>query len=170
MHGEQLYQRCVCVWCVCVACIIKYASVVYLVLNVFVVFSHTTTHAIHHLPTTSAQGTAIGQHMLKGEVLWSGSAPELQLKRFRAADLPADPAARFDVLFQERPLWLWDDLEPYVSSMAVCRGGSLCTRGGMATMLKHTHTHTQGNAEAVLLKYARLVQPHADAPVQYTRR
>ena len=55
--------------------------------------------------------------VLRGEVVWEGD----QVKRFRAVDLPSEPAARFDALFAERALWLWDDLEPYL----LVRGGGV---------------------------------------------
>ena len=102
--------------------------------------------------------------MLRGEALWEGTESGQLIKRFRAVDLPTDPAARFDALFRERALWLWDDLEPCVSSMAV--RAALCC----CCCYIHTYHLCQGNAEAVLLKYARVVQPHADDPVQYARR
>lgn len=108
------------------------------------------------------QGVAADRAVLRGEALMEGGGEgaHMHIKRFRACELPTDPAARFDALFNERPLWLWDDLEPYVSSMAV--GGTL--------LRCCFHNNEQGTAEAVLLKFARVVQAHANDPIQYTRR
>lgn len=57
--------------------------------------------------------------MLRGEALKEDVGGEEHLRSFRAAALPADPAARFAALFAARPRWELPDLEPYLADLQV---------------------------------------------------
>lgn len=59
-------------------------------------------------------GMTPDRSLLRGEALEEKVGGEVWLRPFSAALLPSKPAERFDVLFQQKPRWLWEDLEPYL--------------------------------------------------------
>ncbi|KDD75055.1 hypothetical protein H632_c898p0, partial [Helicosporidium sp. ATCC 50920] len=71
-----------------------------------------------------------------------------RVKHFPVGALPAGPAARFEALFSERPLWAREDLRPFVADLAQ-PGQTL---------------------EALLLRHSRLVQPDPGQPALHAAR
>jgi Sister chromatid cohesion protein Dcc1 len=89
--------------------------------------------------------------MLRGEVLVlgpGGTGGTRGLKKFPVSALPADAGDRFKELFEERPRWEAEDLEPYVEGL-----------GGPGKTV-----------EGLLLKYARANQQRPTDPVTYSKR
>ena len=57
--------------------------------------------------------------MLRGEALAEEAGGATLIQSFPAADLPADPAQRFGVLFAARPRWQLAELQPYLAGLRV---------------------------------------------------
>lgn len=86
--------------------------------------------------------------MLEGEVLTEKFGVETWVCAFSVSSLPSNPAARFSMLFQERPKWEWKDLQPYIRDLTV---------PGLSS-------------EGLLLKYTRKTQPNSDAEPVFSAR
>lgn len=71
------------------------------------------------------QGMAPDAGMLRGEALVDDAGGAEFVQAFAAADLPADPAQRFAVIFAARPRWALPDLQPYLADMQVHVWGTL---------------------------------------------
>ena len=71
------------------------------------------------------QGMVPGAGMLKGEALTEDVGGTAFVQSFSAADMPADPAQRFGVLFAARPRWQLAELQPYLAGLRV----SPCVKG-----------------------------------------
>ncbi|XP_057511839.1 uncharacterized protein LOC130793979 [Actinidia eriantha] len=86
--------------------------------------------------------------MLTGEVLTEKLGIETWVYAFSVSSLPSAPAARFSMLFRERPKWEWKDLQPYIRDLSV---------PGLSS-------------EGLLLKYTRRTQPTPDAEPVFSAR
>ncbi|XP_009758567.1 uncharacterized protein [Nicotiana sylvestris] len=86
--------------------------------------------------------------VLEGEVLTEKLGIETRIYAFSVSSLPSVPAERFSKLFQEKPKWEWNELQPFVRDLKL-PGLSL---------------------EGLLLKYTRRTQPSMDAEPIFSAR
>ena len=123
------------------------------------------------------QGMAPDLSLLHGEVLVN----KTQLEGFSAASLPARPAQRFAALFARRQQWAADDLKPYIASLEVSRCTCSASTIGTALLLPYEGQPMMPglclllqapgqSTEALLLRYTRATQPHADSTIVYSAR
>lgn len=79
-----------------------------------------------HIPLTarhvlrSLQGMTPDLGMLRGLAVQEDAGTHKLVKLFAVHQLSDEPAARFKAVFQERALWSWHDLQPYVEDLQAC--------------------------------------------------
>lgn len=57
--------------------------------------------------------------MLRSIAVQEDTGTQQLVKLFDVHQLPTEPAARFKAVFQEKPTWLWQDLQPYIEDLQV---------------------------------------------------
>ena len=57
--------------------------------------------------------------MLRGIAVQEDTGSQQLVKLFDVRHLSTEPAARFKAVFQERPTWLWQELQPYIEDLQV---------------------------------------------------
>lgn len=57
--------------------------------------------------------------MLRGMAVQEDTGNQQLVKLFDVGQLPVEPETRLKAVFQERAMWLWQDLQPYIEDVQV---------------------------------------------------